>query len=159
MTEKKRFLGDEILSLIPQRKPMTMIDSIFCPTESEAETGLRIQGDNLFCEGGKFREPGIIEHQAQSAAALMGFISGAEDGRKPDLGYIGEIKKLKIRRLPLVGDTLTTKISVLGEAEGVTLVTAATAAIPNGHEESDRYAVAECRMKLFLDRKQGNGSK
>lgn len=147
MADRPRFLGDEIKALIPQREPITMIDSIFCPTESEAETGLRIQGDNVFCEGGLFREPGIIEHIAQSAAALLGYNDYvASEGKKaPDFGYIGEIKKLKISRLPLVGETLQTKMRILGEAEGVTLVKAETA--------TEKGEVAECSMKLFIDRK------
>ena len=66
-------VGEELYKLIPQRNPIVMVDTFFCADEESAETGLHVQSGNLFCEGDNLREPGMIEHVAQSAAAFAGY--------------------------------------------------------------------------------------
>ena len=62
--------GEGILNLIPQRPPIVMVDSFFGFEENRSYSGLTVTTDNLFCEAGRLQEPGIIEHIAQSAAAV-----------------------------------------------------------------------------------------
>ena len=118
-----------------------MVDTFFCADEESAETGLHVQSDNIFCEGGFLREPGMIEHVAQSAAAFAGYASFTK-GEAPKLGFIGEVKKFKIDRLPKVGEFLRTRLRVLGEAAGVTLISAET--------KSGEEVLATCQMKIFI---------
>ena len=106
-----------------------------------AETGLHVQSGNIFCDGGFLREPGMIEHVAQSAAAFAGYASFTK-GESPKLGFIGEVKKFKIDRLPKVGEFLRTRLRVLGEAAGVTLISAET--------KSGEEVLATCQMKIFI---------
>jgi hypothetical protein len=58
------------------------------------------------------------------------------------LGFIGEVKKFKIIRLPKVGEFLHTRLRVLGEAAGVTLISAET--------KSGEEVLATCQMKIFI---------
>ncbi len=141
MEQKPLLIGEELYKLFPQRKPIVMVDTFFHADEEGAATGLHIIADNLFCENKRFKEPGIIEHIAQSAAAFAGYAPYIK-GEKPKLGFIGEIKKFKIQRLPQVGDFLHTRIRVLGEAGGVTLIAAETS--------TDDMPVATCQMKIFI---------
>ena len=142
MEEPKPLLvGEELYKLIPQRNPIVMVDTFFCADEESAETGLHVQLGNIFCEGGFLREPGMIEHVAQSAAAFAGYASFTK-GEAPKLGFIGEVKKFKIIRLPKVGEFLRTRLRVLGEAAGVTLISAET--------KSGEEVLATSQMKIFI---------
>ncbi|MCR5003796.1 MAG: hydroxymyristoyl-ACP dehydratase [Bacteroidales bacterium] len=138
---EKSFSGEEIKLLIPQRSPMMQVDFFQAENDLEGNTSLTIAGDNLFCSGGLFREPGLIEHIAQSAAAYAGYDTFRR-GEAPKLGFIGEVKKMKIGNLPKVGDTVRTHYKVLGSADGVTLLGAESKV---GDE-----VVASGRMKIFI---------
>ena len=141
MEQEPLLVGEELYKLIPQRNPIVMVDTFFCADEESAETGFHVQSDNIFCEGGFLREPGMIEHVAQSAAAFAGYASFTK-GEAPKLGFIGEVKKFKIDRLPKVGEFLRTRLRVLGEAAGVMLISAET--------KSGEEVLATCQMKIFI---------
>lgn len=147
------FLNEELQNLLPQRPPIVMVDALYEASPTEALTGLTVQEDNIFVaphpEVGSpsvssincLKEPGLIEHIAQSAAAFKGY-ENALQHLPPQLGYIGEIKKCRIYRLPQVGSKLITHIAVLAEAAGITLVGATT--------KVEDEVVAECQMKIFI---------
>lgn len=133
----------EIEQLIPQRKPIIMISHFFGATETDADTGLEITAENIFCKNNKLTEPGLIEHIAQSAAAFAGY--NAIKAKQPiALGYIGEIKKLIISQLPEVGLLIETKLHIVSEVMNVMLINATSTV--NG------CAVAECSIKLYMDK-------
>ena len=141
MSTAPLFAGEEIYKLIPQRRPIVMVDAVYQVDETSALTGLSIKEDNIFCKENNLREPGLIEHIAQSAAAFAGypyFVNGEE----PKLGFIGEIKKFRIQRFPLVGESLKTSLKVMGTAAGVTLIAAESKV---GDE-----VIATCNMKIFI---------
>lgn len=133
--------GEQIFSLIPQRPPMVMVDTLFSAAGDAGETGLTVSEDNVFCLGGHLIEPGVIEHSAQSAAALAGY-GYYLSGEAPHIGLIGEIKSFQITRLPSVGENLRTKVSVTGEAMGMSLVRTETF---SGEEK-----IAEGQIKIFI---------
>lgn len=141
MNRKPLLEGEEIYKLIPQRNPIVMVDTFFCADEEGAETGLHVQSGNIFCQGEVLCEPGLIEHVAQSAAAFAGYLPYTK-GETPKLGFIGEVKKFKIIRLPKIGEFLHTRLKVLGEAAGVTLIAAETI--------SENELLATCQMKIFI---------
>ena len=134
------FEGEAIYELIPQRKPMMMVDAFYGATESEADTGFTIANDNIFCIDGFFVEPGLIEHIAQSASALTGY-QALVANRPPPLCLIGEVKKCRIYFLPRAGDTLRTHIRILSEALDVSLFSAETIV--------DGETVVLCQMKIY----------
>ena len=133
--------GSNILDLIPQRPPIVMVDKFYGIDEANSYTGLTITLDNIFIENGKFKEPGIIEHIAQSAAARIGYICQQTNIPVP-LGFIGSVDKLTIHSLPLVGKELYTEIKIIQEVAEITLIGAIV--------KSEDSLVAECRMKIFL---------
>lgn len=133
--------GNGILSLIPQRPPMVMVDRFFGIEENHSYSGLTVTTDNLFCEAGKLREAGIIEHIAQSAAARIGYIY-SQQGAEVPLGFIGSIDKLKLYALPEVGTELFTEITVVQEVFDITLIAAQV--------KVGEQLIAECRMKIFI---------
>ena len=108
--------GKSILRLLLQRPPMIMVDTLF-----SAGTGLAVSEDNVFCLDGHLIEPGVIEHSAQSAAAFSGY-RYFEAGEEPRIGLIGEIKTFRIERLPRTGECIRTRVRLLGEAFGMSLV-------------------------------------
>lgn len=141
MKESTLFQGDQVCTLIPQRAPIIMLDTFFEGSDTHAVTGLTIQPDNLFCQAGKFTEPGLIEHIAQSASAMAGYTAYRNQQEAP-VGYIGDIKKFRIFRCPDVGEELRTTIEVLSQVMQVSLVSAET--------KSGEEIVASCQMKIFI---------
>ena len=65
--------GKKLFSLLPQTSPMLMIDALVSSDQEKTITNLTISEENIFCINGKFREPGIIENMAQTAAVRSGF--------------------------------------------------------------------------------------
>lgn len=133
--------GTELYNLMPQRPPIVMVSSIDNVTAEGADSTLTIQPDNIFVQDGLFVESGIIEHIAQTAACFAGYpiyVNGGE----PHLGYIGEIKKMTIATLPKAGETICTRLDVMGEAAGVTLIGATS--------RVGETLIAEGRMKIFI---------
>ena len=133
--------NDAIEELIPQRDPVVMLDTFYDANESEAETGLTVTEDILFCSDGLLEAPGLIEHIAQSASAFAGYKAKLANEPTP-LGFIGEVKKCRIHFLPKTGDVLRTKIRILSEALGVSLLTAET-------NVEDKTAI-QCQMKIYI---------
>ena len=120
---------------------MTMVDTLFRADENGGETGLTISADNVFCIDSHLIEPGIIEHSAQSAAAFAGYRYYLA-GEKPHIGLIGEIKTFRIERMPAVGESLRTNVTVIGEAMGMSLVQTETF--------SSGERIAGGQIKIFI---------
>ncbi len=133
--------GDEILKLIPQREPIVMVDKFGDLYEEGASSALTIREGNIFVQDGYLREPGLIEHVAQSAAAFAGY-EAFQQNLPPRLGYIGEIKRCRISSLPQVGKELHTTLKILARVGGITLLGAEV--------EVMGKQVLECQMKIFL---------
>lgn len=131
----------EITELIPQRAPILEVDRLLSCSAENAETELVVRQDNFFYDNGRLTEPGLIEHVAQSSAAFAGY-AGFANGEKPHLGYIGEIKKCTIFRLPLEGEVLRTSISLVSQVGPISLIRGVTTG--NGSQ------ILECQMKIFL---------
>lgn len=110
-----------ILSILPQRPPFVFVDKLLHYDEVETRTSFRIPADGLFVEDGRFRTAGLIEHMAQSAAARTGYVARYVLHIPVTIGYIGNVKKLKVFRHPEVGETLETSVIVRQDIFGITL--------------------------------------
>jgi predicted hotdog family 3-hydroxylacyl-ACP dehydratase len=126
---------------IPQKPPMVMVDRLVDVVDKTTVTSFLIREDNVFCENGEFREPGLIENMAQTAAAGVGSKPGATGG-DPPLGFIGGIRDLKIYAFPKVGQEITTTVTVEHEVFDATIV--------KGVVHLDGALIAECELKIFL---------
>ncbi len=118
-----------------------MVDVVWSADEQSADTGLTIQEDNIFVKDGLFREPGLIEHIAQSAAAFAGYGAFVR-GEEPKLGFIGEIKDCVFNLMPPVGSELRTHIQLVTVIGGIRLI--------NAEVRLKDELVATCVMKFFL---------
>ena len=130
----------EITRLIPQREPILMVDRLERVEGDSAGTLFLIRDDNFFLEGKRLAEVGIVEHIAQSASALFGYKALQAGVSEPEVRYIGEVKKFRCYRCPVVGETLSTTIKVEMEVEGITLV--------RGEVRIGDEFIAETQMKL-----------
>ena len=129
--------------LIPQRAPILMVDRLLEAQDDTARTCLTIRPDNFFLdEDGCLDETGLIEHIAQSASALAGHKAVEAGATTPPVGYIGEVKKFSLHRLPRVGETLRTTVRFGMEVGGVTLLSAET--------RSGEELIATTQMKISM---------
>jgi len=133
---------DNIEQLIPQRPPFVMIDKLLSVTEMSTTTGFGIKANNIFVENGVFKEPGLVENIAQTAAARAGYVSHTEN--KPVLvGYIGAVNGLQVFALPKTGDELITEITTENQIFDVTLI--------SGKITCNGQLIAQCKMKIFIN--------
>ncbi len=133
--------GKELQKLLPQAPPMLMIDTLVKSDDKNTITNLLIKEDNIFCNKNKFREAGLIENMAQTAAARSGY----EAKRKNipvKTGYITSIKKLTINYLPKVNETLVTEVIQKTEIGNITVISA--------NIKSNNKEVANCDMTVIL---------
>jgi 3-hydroxymyristoyl/3-hydroxydecanoyl-(acyl carrier protein) dehydratase len=115
------FEKDFVEDLLPQKFPFVMVDKMFSFTETTIVTGLEIKSDNIFYDGGTFREPGLVEHMAQSVALHTGYEFFLRKETAPT-GYIGSISGVEIKQLPVMGDQIQTTVTILQEFGGITMV-------------------------------------
>ncbi|HMI06909.1 MAG TPA: hypothetical protein VK528_05135 [Flavobacterium sp.] len=115
------FEKDFVENLLPQKFPFVMVDKMFSYTETTIVSGLQIKADNIFFSDGKFLEPGLVEHMAQSVALHTGYQFFLKKEEAPT-GYIGSIKEIDIRQLPHLGDEIRSTVTILHEFAGITLV-------------------------------------
>lgn len=127
-----------ITDLIPQRDPILMVDDAQAAGEQSARTSLTVRENNWFASDGILLEAGLVEHIAQSAAAMVGLSVEGD----PHEGYIGDVKDFVVTRLPRVGETIETLISTVMTMENITLIEAVSSV---GTEQ-----VAKARLKVFI---------
>lgn len=134
-----------VTELLPQRPPFVMIDCLTGFSETTTETRLTVRGDNVLVQDGRLSVYGLVENIAQTCAARLGYASYIL--HKPvRIGFIGAVRGCKIKRLPLVGETLETRIEVKEEIFGLTLVDAEV--------RLDGETIAETQMKIALEKEQ-----
>jgi 3-hydroxyacyl-[acyl-carrier-protein] dehydratase len=131
----------QITDYIPQRPPIVMIHDLVEASDEHAKTQLHIAADNVFAEDGFFREPGMVENIAQTAAVQVGYIFKTKNLPIP-IGYIAGIKDLRISGLAPVGATITTEIRVLNQVLDVTLV--------EGKITHAGQEIGRCEMRIFI---------
>ncbi|WP_346983384.1 hypothetical protein [Chryseobacterium sp. POE27] len=112
-------------SLIPQRFPFVMVNSIAEYSETQLVSGFEVKEENIFVHDGIFQASGLVEHQAQSVALHTGYKYYLL-GKEAPTGYIGAIKTFEAIQLPKLGDKLMSEVSIINEMMGVTLVDVVT---------------------------------
>ncbi len=112
-------------SLLPQKFPFVMVDTLYSFTEVSLTSGLKIQENNIFYKNGTFLESGLIEHMAQTIALHTGYEFFLKN-EEPPTGYIGAIKEIEILKLPILDDKIKTEVSVIQKFGDITLVSLVT---------------------------------
>ena len=110
--------------LLPQQSPFIMVDCLTKFDEKITETNFEVRNDNIFVENGKLNACALAENIAQTCAARLGYVNKYILKKDVQIGFIGAIKNLSVVETPSVGDILTTRIEVLQDIMGVTLVDA-----------------------------------
>lgn len=132
---------DFVGNLIPQKHPFVMVDKVISFGENFITAGLTIEDSNIFTVNSIFQEAGLIEHMAQSVALYTGYQFFLKNEPAPT-GYIGSIKSIEIFELPKLNDNLVTKVIVLQEFAGITLVDISVLL--------DEFEIARGQMKTVL---------
>ncbi|AJA68337.1 ABC transporter permease [Myroides odoratimimus] len=112
-----------IQNYLPHREPMLMVDIISEIGSKTVSTTFLIKEDNLFVTKGELQEVALIENAAQTCAAIVGqsFFFDENDNERENvsvLGFISSIKKVKIDKLPKVGEMIITKGSLVSKIDG-----------------------------------------
>jgi predicted hotdog family 3-hydroxylacyl-ACP dehydratase len=129
-----------ILDLIPQRPPMVMIERLTYADDHTAKGTMFIRDSNLFCDNGFFREPGLVEFIAQTAAAFTGYQHKSKNIAVSE-GYIGAVKNLVIHSLPPMHSEIQSEIVVENEIVGFTIII--------GKVYLNNQVIAECEMRIL----------
>ncbi|MEC4113290.1 ABC transporter permease [Myroides pelagicus] len=103
-----------IQNYLPHRDPMLMVDIISDISNEAVTTTFLIEEDNLFVLSGVLQEVALIENAAQTCSAIVGqsFFFDENDNERVNvsvLGFISSIKRVSIKKLPRVGQVITTK--------------------------------------------------
>lgn len=130
--------------LLPQQPPFVMIDRLCLFDERRVETVLTVRPDNVLLDTADacLSVAGIVENMAQTCAARLGYINYIRH-ETVRLGFIGAVRDCRILRRPKVGETLHTRIEVVEEVMGLTLVWATVTG-------DDGLVMAEGQMKIAV---------
>ncbi|CAD0006485.1 ABC transporter permease [Flavobacterium chungangense] len=147
-------VGIDIQNYLPHRAPMLMVDLILDIDANFVETIFLIKEDNIFVDKNIFLEAGLIENTAQTCSSIVGkkyFFDeeGTEDQYVNVIGFISALKNLKIHSLPKVGDTITTKATLVSKfvGDGYTLCTMSCQSL------LEDKILLECEINLFIQKR------
>ena len=110
---------NNIEELLPQHPPFIMVDALTEYDNDAAETQFEVNADNLLVKDGKLRTCGLIENIAQTSAARIGYYYKYVLHQPVQMGFVGSIRGMKVKRNPQVGEVLTTRIEIIAEAFGM----------------------------------------
>lgn len=113
--------GEKLLTLIPQRAPIVMVSSLESYDDKGLVSTFFVKSGDLFVDGEKLVESGLLEHMAQSVALHTGY-SYFLQGENAPMGYIGSMQNVEIHGLPKIGETVFSAVRIIQEFMGVTLV-------------------------------------
>lgn len=133
---------ENITSIIPQRSPFVMIDSLLTADESGFRTEFQIMPDNLFLENTVLSESALIENIAQTCAAGFGYLNSLEEGGEPKLGFIGAVTQVQVRQAAKENDLIETSVQVLSTFDTIHLI--------EGTAKTNGTVLITCQMKIVL---------
>ena len=131
---------DDITKYIPQRDPIIMVHELVEADDHHAVTNLMIEPDNVFVSNEYFREPGLVENIAQTAAMHVGYQCALKNIPIP-IGYIAAVKDLKIFSLPKHNTRIATSVKITNKVLDVTVV--------EGRVEQEGNLLCSCEMRIF----------
>lgn len=132
----------DIHTLLPQQEPFVMIGRLTHFDDRLTVTETRVGSDNIFVENGRFTATGLMENIAQTCAARIGYVNKYILKKGIQIGVIGAIRAFEVKRFPLAGQTICTRVEVVEEVFGMILAHAVVLC----NEEQ----VASCDMKIAV---------
>ncbi len=147
MHPSKEFLESiDVHEVLPQQDPFVMIGRLVEMDEKYVTTETLVSETLLFVENGVLTATGIVENIAQTCAARIGYVNKYILKDEIRIGYIGAVRDFVVHRTPMVGDVIYTRIEVLEEVFGMTLVNAETTCCGD--------LIASAQMKIAIDREE-----
>lgn len=134
---------ENIVSVIPQRPPIVMVDELLECNETVTRCSFEVRADNIFLRDGLLLESGLVENIAQTAAAGTGY-TAQQAGEPTPVGFIGTVQQLEIFELPKVGSQLITEISITNKIFDITVI--------KGTVQHNGTLLAQCEMKIFIQK-------
>ena len=146
-------VGIDIQNYLPHRDPMLMVDLILDIDANFVKTIFFIKADNIFVDKNTFTEAGLIENTAQTCSSIVGkkyFFDedGTENENVNVIGFISALKNVKIHALPQVGNSITTKATLVSKFVGDNY-TLCTMSCQSFLEEK---ILLECEINLFIQK-------
>lgn len=135
----------DILTLIPQRPPFVMVDTLVSSTDDTTVTTLLVLPDTALVSDGELSEAGLTENIAQTAATGAGY-TAQQLGKPVQPGFIGAVKNLEVFALPKVGDIIETEVKIENQVFDVTII--------KGKITCKGSTLAQCEMKIFIQPQQ-----
>ena len=132
-----------ITNFIPQRPPFVMVGDLVKRENNQVVSTFFIDKSNVLVKEGKFTVSGLLENIAQTAAANAGYDCHLKNIPVP-LGFIGAISKVLVLNLPKADSIIETKIEVLQEIFGITLI--------KGEVSQNNQPVISCQMKIMIQK-------
>lgn len=133
-----------IEEFIPQKSPFVLISDLLESSEKGAVGVFHIPFGHILADGDFLSEEGLVEHMAQTASAQSGF-EARKNQKDVSIGFIGQIKNLKIFQRPPLGVSIQTRmecIHILGPVRVIKCYCTL-------HDTP----LAECEMKIVLQEK------
>ena len=131
-----------MLRFLPHRPPIVLVDELVASDGDTHTTRLLVRADNVFAEEGHLLEAGLIEHVAQSTALGTGYAAAGAGEGDPPVGFIGAVSRLRIERLPRIGEQLETTVAMQHRLANVQVLL--------GTVRAADAVIAEMEMKVFL---------
>mgnify|MGYP000025739302 FL=1 len=131
-----------MLRFLPHRPPIVLVDELVTSDGDTHTTRLVVRADNVFAEEGHLLEAGLIEHVAQSTALGTGYAAAGAGEGEPPVGFIGAVSRLRIERLPRIGEQLETTVAMQHRLANVQVLL--------GTVRAAGTVIAEMEMKVFL---------
>lgn len=143
-TEVWKFDEINVVELLPQVEPFVFVHKMldFNTETKSCTTKFTVLPSTLLTENGKLTESGLIENIAQTCAVHIGIYNKYILKREIQVGFIGAVKNLSIFDQPLIGEILTTTITIKTEFGSMK--------IADAQVFKDQILVAEGELKIAL---------
>ena len=107
--------------LLPQQPPFRFVDALELYSPEETRVSFTPGNGNLLMENGQLSAAGLLEHMAQASAARVGYYCKYILHIPVSIGYIGQVRKYVIHRLPKAGERLETSVFLQQEIFKISL--------------------------------------
>ena len=115
------FRSIPIGNILPQQPPFRFIDHLESYSEEVTEVSFTVREDTMLVEDGCLSAAGVMEHMAQASAARVGYVTVYILHKPVSIGFIGQVKRFVLNRLPRIGEELHTKVFLKQEIFGISL--------------------------------------
>lgn len=115
------FRSIPIGNILPQQPPFRFVDHLESYSEEVTEVSFTVREDTMLVEDGCLSAAGVMEHMAQASAARVGYVTVYILHKPVSIGFIGQVKRFVLIRLPRIGEELHTKVFLKQEIFGISL--------------------------------------